>query len=178
MASGPPAGSTRETMVRKILVVCAGNVCRSPMAEGFFRDTFRRVLAGSGQQVEVRSCGLQALVGRQPAQSAISVMSERGMDISAHRGRLITAELAAWADLILVMEAHQADELLSRFPAAGGKVFRLGHFEERDIGDPVGRPKQAFVKALDAIERSAAFWIDDLLQSSAGDTRTKYEQAI
>lgn len=146
-------------MFRRILMVCVGNVCRSPMAQGVLRDR----LAGRGAIATVESAGLAALVGQPAAPPAVALMRERGIDITDHRARQLTSELVVSFELILVMEArHQrAVEAVSR--AARGRVHPIGRWSGFDVPDPHGRDRQAFERALSLIERGVddlekAFW--------------------
>jgi protein-tyrosine phosphatase len=144
--------------MNRVLMVCSGNICRSPMAEGLLRTRFARLGAGT-----VTSAGIHALVGRPADPLAVGLLAERGVDISAHRARQLTPDLLAASDLVLVMEdAHRrAIEGLSR--ASRGRVHLLGRFGAFEIPDPYRRPAAAFAEALALIERGLddferAFW--------------------
>lgn len=140
-------------MIRHILVVCVGNICRSPMAEAVLRDALR------GQQdIIVESAGLGALVGHPASEHAIALMQERGLDIDGHRARQITPELVSAADLVLVMETGHKRVIDVNEPAARGKVHRLGEWQDRDIDDPYRQPKEAFEKALRGIDEGVSEW--------------------
>lgn len=85
------------------------------------------------------------------------------MDLSAHRGRQLTANLASAFPLILVMEEGHKRSVDKAYPAARGRVHRLGHFGRFDIPDPYGKPRAAFESSLALIERGIedflrAFW--------------------
>ena len=105
-------------MIRRVLVVCIGNICRSPMAEGLIRQAV--------PGVQISSAGLSALVGHGADPIAVQIMSGIGVDISAHRARMLTDAIARDADLILVMDELQKQQLSAQYPYARGKVFRLG----------------------------------------------------
>ena len=93
---------------KRILVLCEGNYCRSPMAEFLLR-------ASLGPEVSVESAGLGALHGSSAAPEAEALMTDRGLDISSHRARQLTKEIALAADLILVMEKVHRRRLQQRF---------------------------------------------------------------
>ncbi|MBB5541966.1 low molecular weight phosphotyrosine protein phosphatase [Paraburkholderia fungorum] len=138
-------------MIKTILVVCIGNVCRSPMAQ--------HLLAREISGVTVLSAGLDALVGSAPDQLAIRVTAESGLDIASHRAQQLNVSLVGGADLILVMEAAQKHELMRRHPNASGKVFRLGEIERFDVPDPYRKPIGHFYDAFELIRRGVDAWV-------------------
>lgn len=129
------------------------------MAEGLLRARF----AARSRRGTVASAGLAALVGRPADPLAVELLAGRGIDISAHRGRQLTPELIAGADLVLVMEAAQQHAIEQLSAASRGRVHRLGRFGGFDVDDPYRQPRGAFERALGQIERGLddfdrAFW--------------------
>lgn len=94
----------------RVLILCTGNSCRSQMAEGYLRHF-------SGRRLEVRSAGLETH-GLNPR--AVAVMSEDGIDITAHRSDQVDDEMIHWADLVITVCGH-ADEHCPALPAGGEK---------------------------------------------------------
>jgi protein-tyrosine phosphatase len=128
------------------------------MAEALLRVRF----AARGRGA-VASAGLAALGGRPADPLAVELLAARGFDLSGHRARQLTPEMIADADLVVVMEAAQQQELERLSRAARGRVHRLGRFGGFDVEDPYRRPRDAFERALAQIERGLddfdrAFW--------------------
>src|SRR5712692_6463324 len=135
--------------IEKVLLVCVGNVCRSPMAAVLLRQRLSRRVSAPA----VESAGVAALVGEPADPMAVSLMNERGLDLSTHRARQLTPEMARKFDLILVMEEHQQQAVERIFPPARGRVHRLGRFGAFDVPDPYRKPRAAFESSLALIER-------------------------
>jgi len=126
-------------MPRKILFVCTGNTCRSPMAQVLFREMVAKDLLLRSAGIQVDSAG--AIAGGAPATpEAIQVMRDYGLDLSGHRSKFLVGRLIKWADLILVMKARQKQVVVSRYRAAAGKTHVLSEYvgEEGDVPDPAG----------------------------------------
>jgi protein-tyrosine phosphatase len=143
----------------RILMVCVGNICRSPMAEALLRQR----LAARGVQATVESAGIAALVGHPADPMAQELMRERGLDITGHRARQLTLPLLKAFEVALVMEAGQQREVESMLPAARGRVHPLGRWGGFDVPDPYRRDRAAFERALALIERGVGdfertFW--------------------
>jgi protein-tyrosine phosphatase len=146
-------------MFGRILTVCVGNICRSPMAEGELRAR----LQARGVDAVVESAGIAALVGKPADPTSIELMAARGVDISAHRARQLTPELIRSFELILVMEADQQRAVEDILPGARGRVHRIGRWGNFDVPDPYRRDREDFehalaliVKGVDDLEK--AFW--------------------
>ncbi len=137
--------------MKTLLVLCIGNICRSPMAEALLK----RALPG----MTVRSAGLDALIGAPADPTSIALMAEAGLDITAHRGQQVNSALVIDADLILVMDRQQKQEMHRRYPTSAGKVFCLGEHEGVDIPDPYTQARASFEHALHLIELSVNSWV-------------------
>lgn len=133
----------------RVLVVCDGNVCRSPMAAEYLR------IRASHQRLThlvVQSGGLLGLEGLPAAAEAIVVAREQGLDLTSHRSRGIRAADVAGADVVLGMTLRHLEELERRFPAGASRRYLLRAFEAAptpspgagEIADPMGEPIDAF----------------------------------
>jgi protein-tyrosine phosphatase len=138
-------------MIRQVLVVCIGNICRSPMAEGLIRQAV--------PGVQISSAGMSALVGRGADPIAVQIMAGVGVDISAHRARMLTDAIARDADLILVMDEQQKQQLATQYPYARGKVYRLGESTRQDIPDPYRQDPEVFRTVFSLIETGVNEWV-------------------
>jgi len=131
------------------LVVCTGNICRSPMAAALLAQRLSR--CGPGPRVE--SAGLAALVGEPADPLAIALLGERNLDLTGHRARQLTPTLVSAFDLILVMEQRRQRDVERILPVARGRVHRVGRFGGFDVPDPYRKGRAAFEMSLALIER-------------------------
>lgn len=127
-----PAGAKR------ILVLCKGNICRSPFADVYLRQAAQR----EDLQLSISSAGLDAESGVAAYPMAITVAPKLGVCLDGHRTSALSEALVQEADIILVMEPDQIAALRRRFPRAEAKTFLLGHFSAEhsmtEIKDPYG----------------------------------------
>ncbi len=140
--------------MNNILTVCVGNICRSPVAEALLKDG----LPGR----KVWSAGLHAMVGHPADPMSREIAAQHGLDLSAHQAQQIAGWMCAHADLVLVMEAMQQQELERLFPLARGKIRRLGEFGPQgpfDIADPYLQPRAAFEATHAAIALGVTEWV-------------------
>lgn len=145
-------------MFERILVLCTGNICRSPMAAAVLRQRWH----AKSPPVDIRSAGIGALIGYPAEEPAQELMRARGLDLSSHRAQQVNHDLLRWAQLIFVMEPHQRDAVLAMDPTLRGKVFLLGHWTGENIPDPYRREQAAYEKALTLIDRAIDAWMDKL----------------
>ncbi|WP_251976493.1 low molecular weight protein-tyrosine-phosphatase [Salinicola avicenniae] len=139
----------------RVLLVCMGNICRSPTAEGMLRQ--RLQAAGLSEQVFVDSCGTGAWhVGEPPDPRAIEAASRRGIDISGLRGRQLRGADFADFDEILVMDSDNLRAVLalqrSCSGAAVSRFLRYAGQPEGDVPDPYFGGEAGFQLVLDHLE--------------------------
>jgi protein-tyrosine phosphatase len=146
-------------LFNKILTICTGNICRSPAAEYLLRQGLEN---GTQWRGVVSSAGVGALVNHPADENTQTLMLERGIDLSAHRATQLTPELIRQADLLLVMENHHRQAVLSMAPSARGKTFLLGHWTDQEIPDPYRRGEKAHKEALQLIEAAIAPWLNKI----------------
>lgn len=135
-----------EATPYRILLVCTGNTCRSPMAEALALDLLK-----DRPRADVSSAGVYTSDGLPASAEAVAVMAEHGLDLSGHRSRLLTAEMVAAADGIYTMTASHRRAVVQAFPEAELKTQRL--LPHADIADPIGGPKSAYEQTAAQIQR-------------------------
>lgn len=138
-----------------ILVVCVGNICRSPMAEALLKQRF--------PEKNIDSAGVGALVGHSADSAAIKIMKEHNIDITTHVAKQIDENLVHKADLIFTMSDSQNKWIEDRWPFCRGKTFKLGHWSDKDIADPYKHEMSAFMTAYKDIVNSIEEWQDKLI---------------
>ncbi len=138
-------------MFSTILVVCVGNVCRSPVAE--------RLLAARCPDLRVESAGLGALAGHPADPRAAETAAARGLSLDGHVARQFSPELARPFDLILVMEPAHKHEIMRLTPQLGGRVMLYGQWSGREtIPDPFRRSREFHASVFEMLERAAGDW--------------------
>ena len=146
-----------------ILVICDGNICRSPYAE----IKLQQLLAGSGERFVVRSAGMLPRNRRPSPQVAIDAAARRGVAMTAHRSQYAFASLIEAASLVLIFDMVNYNSLLTRYPAQMEKVFFVGELANitgacDEISDPIGRSAAGFDKTYTAIDACLLKLVDKI----------------
>lgn len=146
-------------MFNKILVVCVGNICRSPTGEGILKKLLPNKTVDSAGIAALKS----GLVGKPADHTALQVAEDNGVDIGNHEAKQLTSELCAQYDLILVMEKGHKEALTNIAPEARGKTMLFGQWMgQKDIPDPYRQSREAFEHAYKLIDESAELWAEKL----------------
>ncbi|BAS67703.1 MAG: low molecular weight phosphotyrosine protein phosphatase [Gammaproteobacteria bacterium] len=144
-------------MFNNILMVCVGNICRSPMAEALLRNKLIQ-----RKSLKIASAGVGALVGHSADTIAQALMLEKNIDISTHKARQLDGELLSEYDLVLVMEKGHIDAVHHIAPLSRGRVHLLGKWSDFEISDPYKQPRHEFEVALELIERGVDEWVNKI----------------
>ncbi|RPF54098.1 low molecular weight protein arginine phosphatase [Aquisalibacillus elongatus] len=144
--------------MKRVLFVCTGNTCRSPMAEA--------VLRHKGQGWEVQSAGIFAGFGQEANPKAVEALKDKGIECE-HQSQPLTDDLLDWADVVLTMTSHHKLNLEMDYPKYRKKVFTLKEYTRNeqdedlnpDIADPIGLSNDTYKQTLEEIET----YIDRLL---------------
>ncbi|WP_448679757.1 low molecular weight protein-tyrosine-phosphatase [Pseudomonas nicosulfuronedens] len=140
-------------MFKNVLVICAGNICRSPTGA----HLLQRTLASTG--IRVSSAGLTAVVGHPLERHALATLLRHGQQPQEHQARQLTLQILQASDLVLVMERRQLQDVLQLSPVSRGKTFLLGKWQrDREIPDPYRQGTAAFEHAYTLIEEGADAW--------------------
>jgi len=143
---------------KKILFVCLGNQCRSPMAEHLFRQILARSQNPKAKDIAITSASTGTYDGAPASRKTIEVMRRRGIDLRGFRAKQVKPELIDWADLVLAMDRHNKKAVINMLPDAAAKTFTLkeyaGNDDNPDVEDPVGQPIEQYEKCANEIEEA------------------------
>ncbi|WP_241609188.1 protein tyrosine phosphatase [Rosenbergiella australiborealis] len=144
-------------IVNSILVICTGNVCRSPTGERLFKKLL--------PHISVHSAGTGALVNYPADTTANVVAEERGVSLAGHSAKQVTRELLRGHDLILVMEDHHLQVITKIDPTVRGKALLYGYWlENNQIPDPFRKSLESYKKVYQRLEQATIAWVNKLGQ--------------
>ena len=140
----------------KVLFVCSGNICRSPMAEAYMRH---RIADAGLSHVVVASAGTLGIERAPASREAVAVLAEIGVDLSNHRSAGLRNEDLRTSDLVLVMALEHLAAIERMGTAPSGDVHLLREFEEGpdprpgadDVDDPIGRSVEVYRRQFEQI---------------------------
>lgn len=141
----------------RVLFVCTGNTCRSPMAEALLRKKLEEL---GIEQIHVQSAGMAAAAATPASKGAVEALRNRQVNAEQHRSQSFTSELGNWADLILTMTQSHKHFLLTQLPDLRDKVYTLKEYvsEEEgaghDISDPFGGSLEVYEACAEEIEQA------------------------
>lgn len=143
-------------MFDSILVVCTGNICRSPIGERILKKLLPTKI--------IHSAGTGALVGFSADASASKIAAVHGISLDGHKGQQFTASLGHKYDLILVMEKKHIEQISQIAPEVRGKIMLYGHWlEHREIPDPYRKSEEAFASVYELIQSAGKRWAEKLI---------------
>ncbi|UYG02164.1 low molecular weight phosphotyrosine protein phosphatase [Halomonas sp. LR3S48] len=145
-------------MFQRILILCTGNICRSPVAAAMLEARL------PGKQIE--SAGLNALEGQGVEPTARLLAEAEGLNVSAHQARQVSLETLFKADLVLVMSDGQRLAVGQMAPSVLGKTMLFGRWldggQGREIPDPYRKSDEAFRQVHQLLREAADSWVGKL----------------
>lgn len=150
----------------RVLFVCLGNICRSPMAEGAFRHLLKQ--EGLGDRVEIDSAGTHGYhIDESPDRRAQATMKARGIDIGDLRGRQVSAADFGSFDYVLAMDRENLENLRAICPPGQEDKLHLfleyaAHRPEREVPDPYFGGASGFDRVFDLIKDAAEGLLADI----------------
>jgi protein-tyrosine phosphatase len=149
----------------EILIVCTGNICRSPVGEALLQDRLgKRGLSNW----TVNSAGTWAQRQRGASQYSVEIMTEHGLDITKHQAKMIEHVHMKNSDLVLCMESGHADALKAEFPIYAKRIFLLSEMIGRNysISDPYGQAKDAYYRMVDDLVEIIDAGLDKIIEEA------------
>ena len=141
-------------MFDSILVICTGNICRSPIAERILRKIF--------PTKKIDSAGVGAMVGYPADDAASNVANIHNVSLQGHKAQQFTSNLASHYDLILVMEKKHIEDVSRIAPEARGKTMLLGQWINKSIPDPYRKSDEVFYLVFKLIDEACQSWAKKL----------------
>jgi len=146
-------------MFKSVMIVCIGNICRSPIAEVYLKH--------HQPELNVYSSGLGALVGNSADPVSVFLMKVKNISLENHSAQQINSVLVSGADLILTMEQRHVDVIHSKFPESRGEVHLIGKWnDDQEIPDPYKKD----IKVSEATSK--------MIESGLDDWQKKYGRSV
>lgn len=164
--------STPLSILKKVLFVCTGNTCRSPMAEALFRDLVRE-----RADYQVSSAGVAAAPGMPANKYSTALLKERGLNLASFKSRMLDRQILEQATHVFAMSSHHMAAIADEFPAHSDKVYLISEFvaedalRGRDVSDPFGQGRSAYEETLRDLEKilpSLLAYIDQTWKKNDG----------
>ena len=158
--------------VRAILVVCKGNICRSPLAEAYLKYQVEK----HGLPIAVQSAGLETSFGKPAHPFAQVVGTLGGLLLSNHATQPLHKEQVERADMIVVMEWGQRNRVIKLYPQARQKVFLLRQFYDRsvrEVADPYSGTLEDFQTCFSMIKQACDVLVTEMLPANKQGERPK-----
>ncbi len=141
-------------MFQNILIICVGNVCRSPAAEALLTHKLQ------GRNLTISSAGIGALVGNPMDKTAHEVLRDHGLEHRLHRARQVDGDMLHQADIVLAMEQSHIQHIRQIAPEVHGKTFLMGKWlDDMEIPDPFRQSKPAFEHVHSLLTQSVESWL-------------------
>ncbi|POT56159.1 protein tyrosine phosphatase [Citrobacter amalonaticus] len=142
-------------MFDSVLIVCTGNICRSPVGERYLRHLFPKK--------KIDSAGTRACTGLAASYQMKEVAARYGLSLAGHTGTPLTEDKLNQYDLILAMEKTHIFHILSMAPYVRGKTFLFGHWiAQQNIPDPIGYDDAVFEAVYQLIAQASQQWANKL----------------
>ncbi|MFC0444248.1 low molecular weight protein-tyrosine-phosphatase [Pseudidiomarina halophila] len=147
-------------MFNRILIVCLGNICRSPTAKFLLQQALPdKQIDSAGITAMIEKDGERQGKGWDMDAKARDIAAKNGHQFDVHEAKQLTRELISNYDLILVMENEQRSHIAKRYPEAHAKTMLLGHWlDGKEIPDPYRRSDEVYQHVFELIEKSCNEW--------------------
>lgn len=149
-----------------IVLVCTGNTCRSPMAEGLLKKRIAdrlgcKISELDDRDIVIMSAGISAPPGSRAAAEAIQTMQERGLDLTQHESQPLSERIVRFADVILTMTRGHRDAIVQAWPDAEPRVHLISR-SRGDVADPIGGPLDLYRRCSEQLDGYLKEWVEEL----------------